>query len=104
MSEKTAGFRSMLRTVFRWAVRLAALIVVILIGLAIADSLHPKQCRGGARHKGESYEMMGERLTFLNTGQETSGEVLKIDVTFKPTAQTNPLKWRDVHVHRIHRL
>jgi quercetin dioxygenase-like cupin family protein len=25
--------------------------------------------------------------------------VLEIDVSFKPTAETNPLKWQEVHVH-----
>jgi quercetin dioxygenase-like cupin family protein len=42
---------------------------------------------------------MGERLTLLNTGQETNGEVLVIDVSFKPTPQTNVLKREEVHVH-----
>jgi quercetin dioxygenase-like cupin family protein len=97
--ENTARFRAILRTVLRWGLRLAALIVVIIIGLVIADSLHQRQCRGAASHKGESYEFMGERLTLLNTGQETNGEVLEIDVSFKPTAKTNGLKWREVHVH-----
>jgi quercetin dioxygenase-like cupin family protein len=97
--EKTARFRAILRTALRWGGRLVTLIAVIVIGLVIADILHQKQCHGGASHKGESYEFMGERLTFLNTGQETNGEVLEIDVSFKPTAETNPLKWRDVHVH-----
>jgi hypothetical protein len=35
---------------------------------------------------------MGERLTFLNTGLETNDEVLEIDVSFKPTEETNVLK------------
>jgi quercetin dioxygenase-like cupin family protein len=97
--ENTDRFMAALRTVLRWGVRLLGLIMIILIGLVIADSLHHRQCRAGASHKGESYEFMGERLTFLNTGQETNGEVLEIDVTFKPTEQTNILKWQDAHVH-----
>ncbi len=97
--ENTKRFIAILRTVLRWGGRLLALIVIIVIGLVIADSLHQKQCRGGASHKGESFEFMGERLTFLNTGQETNGEILEIDVSFKPTAETNILKWRDAHVH-----
>jgi quercetin dioxygenase-like cupin family protein len=96
--EKTARFRAILRTALRWGGRLVALIVVIIVGLVIADSLHQRQCRS-ASHKGESYEFMGERLTLLNTGQETNGEVLEIDVSFKPTAETNVLKWQEVHVH-----
>lgn len=83
----------------RWGGRLLALIVIVVIGLVIADSLHHKQCRAGPSHKGESYEFMGERLTFLNTGKETNGGVLEMDVTFKPTAETNILKWQDTHVH-----
>jgi quercetin dioxygenase-like cupin family protein len=38
-------------------------------------------------------------LTLLNTGQETNGEVLEIDVSFKPTPQTNILTWQEIHVH-----
>ena len=70
-----------------------------MAGLVIADVLYQRECHGLASHKGESYEFIGERLTLLNTGQETNGEVLEIDVSFKPTAETNVLKWRDVHVH-----
>lgn len=92
-----AHFKS--RTVLRWSVWVAALIAVATVSLVIADSLHRRDCHGSASHKGESYEFIGERLTLLNTGQETNGEVLEIDVSFKPTAETNPLKWRDVHVH-----
>jgi len=97
--ENTAKFRAILRTVLRWGLRLGALIVVVIVGLLIADNLHQRQCRGAATHKGESYEFMGERLTLLNTGQETNGEVLVIDVSFKPTAETNVSKWQEVHVH-----
>jgi quercetin dioxygenase-like cupin family protein len=97
--ENTTRSRSILRTVLRWGLRLATLIVVVILGLVIADSLHQRRCRGAASHKGESYEFMGERLTFLNTGQETNGEVLEIDVSFKPTPKTNPLKLEDVHIH-----
>jgi quercetin dioxygenase-like cupin family protein len=97
--ESTTRFRAILRTVLRWGLRLAALIVIIIVGLVISDSLHQRRCRGGVSHKGESYEFMGERLTFLNTGQETNGEVLEIDVSFKPTPKTNALKWQDAHVH-----
>jgi len=97
--EKTAGFRGLLRGAFRWGGRLAALIAIIIVGLVIADSLHRKQCHDSASHKGEVHEFMGERLTLLNTGQETNGEVLEIDVSFKPTAKTNVLKWQEVHVH-----
>ncbi len=82
MVRENTRFRAILRTVLRWGGRLLALIVIIVIGLVIADSLHQKQCRGGASHKGESFEFMGERLTFLNTGQETNGEILEIDVSF----------------------
>lgn len=97
--ENTNRFMATLRTVLRWGGRLLALIMIIVIGLVIADSLHRRQCRGAVSHKGESYEFMGERLTFLNTGQETNGEVLEIDVSFKPTEKTNILKWQDAHVH-----
>jgi hypothetical protein len=44
--------------------RLVALIAVIVIGLIIADVLHQKHCHGSASHKCESYEFMGDRLTF----------------------------------------
>jgi quercetin dioxygenase-like cupin family protein len=71
----------------------------VITGLVIADSLHQRDCRSRASHKGESYEFIGERLILLNTGQETNGEVLEIDVSFKPTAETNVLKWREIHVH-----
>jgi quercetin dioxygenase-like cupin family protein len=73
--------------------------LVIIVGLIIGDSLHKRKCRGAVSHKGESYEFMGERLTFLNTGLETNGEVLEIDVSFKPTEKTNVLKWQDAHIH-----
>lgn len=99
MRESTTRFTAKWRSVLRWGLRLAALIVVVIAGLVMADSLHKRQCRGAASHKGESYELMGERLTFLNTGRETNGEVLEIDVSFKPTAETNILKWKDAHVH-----
>jgi mannose-6-phosphate isomerase-like protein (cupin superfamily) len=75
------------------------LIAVLIVALVIADVLYQRECHLRASHKGESYEFMGERLTLLNTGQETNGKVLEIDVSFKPTAETNVLKWRDVHVH-----
>jgi quercetin dioxygenase-like cupin family protein len=75
------------------------LFAVIVVGLIIADSFHQRRCRGRASHKGEVHEFMGERLTLLNTGQETNGEVLVIDVSFKPTPQTNVMKWEEVHVH-----
>jgi quercetin dioxygenase-like cupin family protein len=91
--------RSIFRTVLRWSAWLAATVAIITAGLVIADVLYKRECHGRASHKGESYEFMGERLTLLNTGQETNGEVLEIDVSFKPTAETNPLKWQDVHVH-----
>src|SRR4030095_9785036 len=99
MSDRTKKFRSILRVIFRWGGRLFALLLILIIGLVIADSLHQRPCRGGASHKGESYEFMRERLTFLNTGKETNGEVLQIDVMFKPTSETNILKWQDTHVH-----
>ncbi len=99
MSDRTAGLRAIIRKVLRWGRRLAVVIVLIVVGLVIADSMHQKECHGGASHKGESYEFIGERLTLLNTGQETNGEVLVIDVSFKPTAETNVLKWQEVHVH-----
>jgi quercetin dioxygenase-like cupin family protein len=99
MSENKTKFRSVLRAIFRWGARLLALVLILIIGLVIADSLHQRPCREGASHKGESYEFLGERLTFLNTGKETNGEVLEMDVTFKPTAETNILKWQDTHVH-----
>jgi quercetin dioxygenase-like cupin family protein len=97
--ESTGRFRAILRTALRWGGRLVALIVLIVIGLVVADSLHQRQCRGGASHKCKVHEFMGERLTLLNTRQETNGEVLEIDVSFKPTAETNVLKWQEVHVH-----
>jgi hypothetical protein len=97
--ESTTRFRAILRAVLQWGLRLAALSVVVIIGLVMADSFHQKGCLDAASHKGESYEFMGERLTLLNTGQETNGEVLVIDVSFKPTAETNVLKWQEVHVH-----
>jgi quercetin dioxygenase-like cupin family protein len=78
---------------------IAVVILLVVAGLVVADSLHQIECHGGASHKGESYEFMGERLTLLNTGRETNGEVLEIDVSFKPTAETNVLKWQEVHVH-----
>jgi quercetin dioxygenase-like cupin family protein len=99
MDETSIRFRAILRRVLRWATRLAALIAVIIVTLVISDSLHKMECRGKASHKGEVHEFMGERLTLLNTGQETNGEVLVIDVFFKPTAQTNALKWQEIHVH-----
>ena len=91
--------RSIWRRVLRWSAWVAALIAVVIVALVIADVLYQRECHGHASHKGESYEFMGERLTLLNTGQETDGKVLEIDVSFKPTAETNLLKWRDVHVH-----
>jgi quercetin dioxygenase-like cupin family protein len=97
--ENSKKFMRILRTAVRWGGRLLALLIIMIIGLVIADSLHQKQCRAGPSHKGESYEFMGERLTFLNTGKETNGEVLEMDVSFKPTAETNILKWQDTHVH-----
>src|SRR6266508_6870587 len=99
MSDRTAGLRAIIRKVLRWGRRLAVVIVLIVVGLVIADSMHQKECHGGASHKGESYEFIGERLTLLNTGQETNGEVLVIDVSFKPTAETNVLKWQEFHFH-----
>jgi len=81
--EITARFRAIIRTALRWGGRLVALIAVIIVGLVIADILHQKQCHGSASHKDEVHEFMGERLTLLNTGQETNGEVLEIDVSFK---------------------
>src|SRR4030095_9348442 len=97
--DRTKKFRSILRVIFRWGGRLFALLLILIIGLVIADSLHQRPCRGGASHKGESYEFMGERLTFLNTGKETNREGVQIDVMFKPTSETNILKWQDTHVH-----
>jgi quercetin dioxygenase-like cupin family protein len=91
--------RLIFRTLLRWSAWVAVLIAIVVGGLVIADSLHQRECRGGASHKGESYEFIGERLTLLNTGQETNGNVLEIDVSFKPTVETNRLKWEDVHVH-----
>ena len=91
--------RSIFRTVLRWTAWVAALVTVAIAGLVIADTLHQRDCRGSASHKGESYESIGERLTLLNTGHETNGEMLEIDVSFKPTAETNLVKWREVHVH-----
>jgi quercetin dioxygenase-like cupin family protein len=85
--------------VLRWSAWVAAVIAVAIGGLLIADSLHKRDCHGSASHKGESYGFIGERLTLLNTGRETNGEILEIDVSFKPTAETNLLKWQDVHVH-----
>jgi quercetin dioxygenase-like cupin family protein len=87
------------RTLLRWSARIAAMIAIVIGCLIIADSLHQNQCRGSPTHKGESYESIGERLTLLNTGQETNGKVLEIDVSFKPSAETTLLKWREVHVH-----
>jgi hypothetical protein len=81
----------MFRTVLRWTAWVAALVTVAIAGLVIADTLHQRDCRGSASHKGESYESIGERLTLLNTGHETNGEMLEIDVSFKPTAETNLL-------------
>lgn len=91
--------RSIPRTVLRWSTWVVALIAVVIVALVIADVLYQRKCHGHASHKGESYEFIGERLTLLNTGRETNGEMLEIDVSFKPTAETNLLKWRDVHVH-----
>jgi mannose-6-phosphate isomerase-like protein (cupin superfamily) len=91
--------RSIFRTVLRWSAWFAAVIAIVIGGLVVADVLYQRECHGRVSHKGESYEFIGERLTLLNTGQETNGEVLEIDVSFKPTAETNVLKWQDVHVH-----
>jgi mannose-6-phosphate isomerase-like protein (cupin superfamily) len=91
--------RLIFQTLLRWSARLATLIAIVVGCLVVADSLYRRECHRGATHKGESYEFMGERLTLLNTGQETNGEVLEIDVSFKPTTETNVLKWQDAHVH-----
>src|SRR6266536_1662963 len=88
-----------IRSLAKWAFRILAITVIVAVGLVFADSLHERKCRGVASHKGKSFEFMGERLTFLNTGQETKGEVLEIEVSFRPTAATNILKWQDGHVH-----
>jgi quercetin dioxygenase-like cupin family protein len=97
--ENSGKVKGILRGALRLIGLLAVVIAVIIVGLVIADSLHHRECHRGASHKGESYEFIGERLTLLKTGQETNGQVLEIDVSFKPTAETNSLKWRDVHVH-----
>ena len=91
--------RLVFRTLLRSSACIVALLTIIIGALVIADSLYERGCHGGASHKGESYEFIGERLTLLNTGQETNGQALEIDVSFKPTAETNRLKWEDAHVH-----
>jgi hypothetical protein len=57
--ENTNRFIAILRIALRWAGRLFAVIVIVVIGLVIADSLHKRRCRGAVSHKGESYEFMG---------------------------------------------
>ena len=99
MNEKTVRSGGLQRRALRWGGGLAGLIAVVIVGLMIADTLHRRTCRDRVSHKGEVHEHMGERLTLLETGQETHGEALVIDVSFKPTEKTNVLKWEEVHVH-----
>ena len=71
------------RQVLRWFLRAFLAVMALVVGLIVSDSLHRRTC-GEEDLQGQVVELPGERLKFLETGRQTSGQVLAMDTVREP--------------------
>ena len=92
--------KSTIKTTFRWFLWGIGSLLVICVGLIIADTLHAKTCPDPTL-VGRVVQIPGERIEFLDSGHEAGDQVLSLNVIREPSDDPNfSLRPEDGHVHR----
>jgi mannose-6-phosphate isomerase-like protein (cupin superfamily) len=75
--------------------------MVVAVGLIVSDGLHRRTCREGDL-QGQVVQTPGERVQFLETGRQTKGQVLSMDVVREPINDpTFRLRRKHGHIHPV---
>jgi len=84
------------RQLVRWSLRMFLALMATAVGLIVADSIHMSDLQG------QVIQWEGERLTILETGEQTNGEVLSMDTVREPFMDPNfQLRRENGHVHPL---
>ena len=90
---------TLLRQAVRWCLRACLCLIGLVVALIVSDSLHRRTCREG-NLEGAIIQWPGERLEILETGRQTSGQVLAMDCVRDPINDPDfTLRIESGHIH-----
>jgi mannose-6-phosphate isomerase-like protein (cupin superfamily) len=88
-----------MRKLGRWFLWALGAVVLVAVGLAVADTVRTRSCPAGD-FRGRVVQIPGERMEFLETGVETDGRRLSFDTIREPFEDPQyELHAADGHVH-----
>ncbi len=90
--------KSKFKRLARWFLWAIAILTVTVGALVISDSLHTKTCPDPVL-KGKVVHIPGERMEFLNSGNEADGYVISMDTVREPDKPGFQLRREAGHLH-----